>query len=105
MRQWLMAVATLGVVLALGAPAGADDAKKKKKEQNNAPEALFKQLDADNDGTLTLGEFKSVTTVLKKAKNAKVEELFNKADTDKKGAITLAQFKSVAGDLGKKKKA
>ena len=55
-----------------------------------ALEKEFKTIDADNDGVITLNEFK---TILKKRKatatDAEVEELFKKIDVDGSGKITL----------------
>lgn len=55
------------------------------------PEAAFKKMDANSDGSLTEAEF-----VGKKDgdKAAKAKELFAKLDKDKDGKVTLEEFKA-----------
>ena len=64
---------------------GADEAKKKPAD----PEAAFKKLDKDNDGKLSLDEFKA------NAKDpAKAEQQFKKLDTNGDGSLSLDEFKA-----------
>lgn len=55
------------------------------------PEALFKKLDTNADGSLTLDEFKAGP--LGKKDPAKAEAAFKKLDGDADGKVTLDEFK------------
>jgi Ca2+-binding EF-hand superfamily protein len=68
-------------------------------EGEKSPEELFKKLDADGDGKVTLEEF---TKDLKGKKKEAAEKKFKKADKNEDGALDPKEFKKVAG--GKKKK-
>jgi len=68
---------------------GADEPKKK---GGGDPEAAFKKLDKDGDGSLSLEEFKAG------AKDpAKAEEQFKKLDKDGNGKLSLEEFKARGG--------
>lgn len=64
-------------------------AEKKKKKRDL--DAIFKKLDKDSDGKLTLEEFKGKKTG-KKADRA--EKLFKRLDKDNDGKLTLEEFKT-----------
>src|SRR5258708_3029078 len=66
----LFTIAALTAVLALSPSARADDKAEKKKNKKKGPdiEAVFKKLDANNDGKLSLAEFMRVGEELKKKK-------------------------------------
>ena len=55
------------------------------------PEEIFKKLDADSNGTVSLVEFKEGPRAKKHAEKA--EEHFKKIDADGNGEITLEEFK------------
>ncbi len=86
--------------LALGtafATAADEPAKGEKKKAD--PEAMFKKLDADNSGSVSLEEFKAGP--MGKKDPAKAEEMFKKHDGNSDGSLTLDEMKAGGG---KKKK-
>ena len=96
MKKLLMLLATAGFVFALFAnPISAQEKDKKKKRD---PEAIFKKLDKDGNGKLTLEEFKGKRTG-EKAEAA--EKRFKRLDKDGDGSVTLEEFKAA---FKKKKK-
>ncbi len=93
MKKFLLSVLTVVFAMSSVGLAVAADKKKEKKD----PEAVFKKLDADGDGKLSLAEF-----VGKKKDEAatKAGEAFKKKDKDADGSLSLEEFK---GKPGKKK--
>ncbi len=61
--------------------------------------AIFKILDANGDGNLTMEEFKN-SAAAKKAPE-KVEAIFKKQDADGNGSITLEEFKAAKAKKAK----
>lgn len=55
-------------------------------------EAVFKKLDSDSSGSISLDEFKAGPRAQKDP--AKAEEIFKKIDADSDGSVTLEEFKS-----------
>ena len=56
------------------------------------PEEVFKKLDANADGSITLDEFKAGPRAQKDPAHA--EEAFKKMDKDGDGKVTLEEFKA-----------
>ena len=64
------------------------------------PEAMFKRIDSNSDGGITLEEFKA--SPAGKRNPDKVDEVFARRDKDGDKKITLEEFKAQGG--GKKNK-
>ncbi len=60
--------------------------------QRPNPEAMFKKLDTNNDGSLSLDEYKA--SPMGKRNETKAAEIFAKIDKDSDGKVTLEEFKS-----------
>ncbi|GAA4292871.1 EF-hand domain-containing protein [Aestuariibaculum suncheonense] len=83
-----LSLCALGFI-AFSQTAAAQDQQRKQPD----PETMFKGLDADKDGSVTLEEFKN-----KKRKREipaeRLESMFTALDTDKSGAFTLEEYKT-----------
>ena len=80
------------VVLGLVSPLSAAPAKPEKGEKKPVDlEAVFKKMDKDGSGSLSLEEFKG------KRDAAKAEPQFKKLDKDGNGSISLEEFKAARG--------
>src|SRR5262245_1976097 len=92
MKSRIAAVAAFAFVFGLPVPASAaDDKASKKAVKKGGPEALFKMLDANGDGKLTLEELKAAPKLPAKGKEAKkggVEAVFKKLDGNGDGKLT-----------------
>jgi Ca2+-binding EF-hand superfamily protein len=80
------------------ATAADEPAKGEKKKAD--PEAMFKKLDADSNGSVSLQEFKD--SPRGKKDPAKAEETFKKKDTNNDGSLSLDELKA-HGPKGEKK--
>ena len=84
---------------------GEEAPAKPDKPKGPNPEAMFKKLDANSDGSVTLEEFKASPRAQKDP--AKAEEIFKKMDADTSGGVSLEEFKAAGppkgGKHGKKK--
>ncbi len=70
-------------------PAGPPPAERKPRP---TAEEIFKKLDTNNDGVLSLEEFKAGP--MGKKDPAKAEEIYKKMDTKNDGKVTLEEFKA-----------
>jgi hypothetical protein len=62
------------------------------------PEDVFKKLDADNSGDISLAEFKAGPRAQKHPEKA--EEFYKKIDANSDGKVTLEEFKAGRPDHG-----
>jgi Ca2+-binding EF-hand superfamily protein len=76
------------------APAAGDAAKPKRD-----PAEVFKKLDTNGDGKVSLEEFKAGPAGKKDP--AKAEEIFKKKDKDNDGSLTLEEFSAAGGKKNK----
>jgi Ca2+-binding EF-hand superfamily protein len=83
------------------ATAADEPAKGQRKKAD--PEAMFKRLDADSNGAVSLEEFKA--SPRGKKDPAKAEEIFKKKDANNDGALSLDELKAHGPRGGKKKNA
>jgi len=93
-------LSVVALFIGAGWSTAADDNKPKRD-----PEALFKKLDADGDGKLTLEEFKKLGELgagKLKDKPELLERIFKKLDANGDSSLTLEEFKKL-GELRKKK--
>ena len=84
----VLAIATT-LSFAQDKPAGPPPGEHK---QRPAPEEIFKKLDTNHDGVLSLDEFKAGP--MGKRDPAKAEEIYKKMDTKNDGKVTLEEFKA-----------
>jgi hypothetical protein len=85
-------VLCIGFLLVGNSPAADPAPPTKPAKPKLTPEAWFKRLDKDNNGTLNLDEF---TGFFKnKSDEAKIRLAFRKRDKDANGKLTLEEFAS-----------
>ena len=89
-QRILVALALLLVVGTPGYPEQKTADKKEAAQAKPGLEELFKNLDTNKDGHLTLGEFKATTKQPKKT--AKVETTFKLGDKNDDGKLSFAEF-------------
>ncbi|MGL4400536.1 MAG: EF-hand domain-containing protein, partial [Luteolibacter sp.] len=93
----------LGVtILATTLSYGEEAPEKPEKPKAPNPEKMFKKLDTDGNGSLSLEEFKASPRGQKDP--AKAEEAYKKMDADSKDGVSLEEFKAAAPAPGKGKK-
>lgn len=73
-----------------GPPPGGPDGKPGRERPN--PEEAFKKLDTNNDGSISLDEFKAGP--MGQRDPARAEEAYKKMDKDSDGKVTLEEFKA-----------
>ena len=88
----------VGITGAFGA-----DANKKAAKKTNKLEALFKKLDSNNDGKLSLEEFRKIVEYNPKLKEkpAAVDKRFTKLDKNGDGSLSLEEFRSAKAKKSK----
>lgn len=74
-------------------PAATEPAKPEKKGKAVEPAEAFKKMDSNNDGKLSLDEYKSVVG---RKDPARAEERFKKLDKNGDGALTQDEFAAPA---------
>ncbi|MEN6495608.1 MAG: EF-hand domain-containing protein [Thermoguttaceae bacterium] len=103
-RFWTTLFA-LTVACLIGLSASAQEKKDGPKKPPKPPEEVFKALDKDNDGKVTLDEFKANRKKPEQIERA--EKVFKAKDTNNDGSLTLDEFKAPPpkkeGKGGKKK--
>ena len=84
----MLVFALVGAVAAAGA--FADDAPKKKEgKKRPSAEQIFKKLDTDQDGKLTVAELAKSKRI---KDEAKAKEVLGRMDADKDGSVSLDEF-------------
>jgi len=119
MKRLLSAATAFALLFSLVAPAGAADAKKKKKDAKKGPDtaALFAKLDTNKDQKLSKEEFAAFKGLKEPKKEGKEpkglsaarDEWFKKLDANGDGVLTSAEFGKIkdviaANPVAKKKK-
>ena len=92
-------IQTLGILAIASSFAIAQDAPKKEGGKKRDPEAVFKKIDTDGNGSLSLDEFKASPMGRKNEERA--TKMFGKMDADSDGSVTLDEFKAKAGKGGR----
>ncbi len=98
MRIWSSLIA-VAVCLVIAGNAWAQEEKKGKKKPARSPEEIFKKLDKDASGDLTLEEFLGKR---KDAAKTRATDRFKKLDKDGNDKLTLEEFSAKPGRKGKK---
>lgn len=92
MKTYLHLIGAMAIATSLTC---AEEAPKEPKKPGKTPpdlEAVFKKLDADSSGSLSLEEFKASGRA--KENPEKAEEIFKKIDKDGNGSLSLEEFKT-----------
>lgn len=92
MTRFWSALLVLAVTCLIGLNASAEEKKDAAKKPRKSPEEVFSNLDKDNDGLLTLDEFKA--NKKKPEQLERAEKFFTARDKDKDGKLTLDEFKT-----------
>jgi Ca2+-binding EF-hand superfamily protein len=97
--SWILVAVVAGCITA-GSALAADDTKKGTDKPKPTPEEVFKRLDKDGDGKVTLAEF--TARAKDDQKKESMEKRFKAMDKDSKGFLTIDDLK--APPKGGKKK-
>lgn len=97
MKHWIQ---TLGILVIASSFAFAQNAPKKERNRPN-PEAMFKKLDSNGNGSLSLDEFKA--SPMGKKNEERATKAFGKMDADSDGSVSLDEFKARGPSKGKGK--
>jgi len=103
--RWVAGVAVGAAMLGAAGPADAAKAAKKKKAEPLDTAALYKKVDADSDGKVTLDEFKKLFTFQAAPKGKKgapavepdLETVFKSLDANGDKTLSAEEFKGVIG--------
>lgn len=96
-----LCIQTLAVLAIASGFAFAQDSPKKERKQRD-PEAVFKKLDTDGNGSLSLDEFKA--SPMGKRNEERATKIFGKMDADSNGSVSLDEFKAHGQGKGEKGK-
>jgi Ca2+-binding EF-hand superfamily protein len=83
-------VFTLAAFVAVTGVFAADAPKKKEGRKRPSPEQIFKKLDGNQDGKLTVDELAKSRRI--NGDEAKAKEVLGKMDTNKDGSVCLEEF-------------
>jgi Ca2+-binding EF-hand superfamily protein len=100
MKSLITTLAALAVATSF--TLGAEEAKKPAagaEKPKHDPAEVFKKLDTNADGSVSLEEFKAGPAGKKDA--AKAEEIFKKKDKDSDGKLSLEEFSAAGGKKNK----
>ncbi len=103
MTRFWSTVLVLTVACLIGLNASAAEKKNgEAKKPKKTPEEIFQMLDKNNDGKVTLDEFKANKKTPEQLEKA--EKAFKKRDADSDGVLTLEEFTAAPKKGGKENK-
>jgi hypothetical protein len=85
-------IQTLGILALATSLSYGQDAPEKGDRKAPAPAKVFKKLDANTDGAVSLEEFKASPRARKNPERA--AKIFAKIDSDSSGSLSLEEFKA-----------
>jgi len=110
MKRWFAMAGLFTLMVAVGAACG-DDTKSGSKKGKNArggPEAVFKKMDANGDGFISLDEFKKAIESRPQSKlkdhPEMIDKVFQRMDTNGDGKISLEEFKAAREKMAERLK-
>ncbi|MEY3898062.1 MAG: hypothetical protein RLZZ214_3583 [Verrucomicrobiota bacterium] len=99
MKTYIQVLSALALATSLSY---GEEAPAKPEKKGPNPEKMFKKLDTDSNGSISLEEFKASPRAQKDP--AKAEEHYKKLDADSKDGVSLEEFKAGQHAPGKKGK-
>jgi hypothetical protein len=89
-------------------PAGAGTAKQRRGKGGQSADMIFKKLDTNSDGKLTLEEFRKMAELRPNGKlkdnPGMIGKLFERMDANGDGYVTLAEFKQFRAKMAERMK-